>query len=299
MFNRENVIGLCMKSLQSVGDWKDLIERQMVEGKMLELAWRVDTNLDWIWLEHDVYGKPRPWAVLCGLALKQVRPFALVCCFRHSLSILYYQSSRPAYLEIRLADHFPAYLHLKDGSRLHEPPAIEGYLDRIKSNTQTKQQIYLATHDGNIFSLYPTRAHPPLPPGLGPAVADSDTYAETLRQTEVQRGAMQLIDAMGVSDIRTILLVRRAFHVAPQHFHKEADRKADEDFVDTWTQKEEISQSDNEDEGGEEGMNKSVDKPQLKMKRAFELLLMTGHVIRFEVCPSCLETLFPLHLFLV
>lgn len=73
MFTRANIIRLCMESLHDVPDWQEIVERQMHGGKVLELAWRIDTNLDWIWLETDVYGLHRAWAVLCGLALKQVR----------------------------------------------------------------------------------------------------------------------------------------------------------------------------------------------------------------------------------
>jgi hypothetical protein len=73
VFSRNNVIGLCMDSLRTVGDWNYVVEREMMEGKALELTWRSDTNLDWIWLEDDIYGNPRASAVLCGLALKQVR----------------------------------------------------------------------------------------------------------------------------------------------------------------------------------------------------------------------------------
>lgn len=72
VLSRDNIIRLCMHSLRSVPDWKSVIERQMAKGQTLQLAWRADTNLDWIWLEHDTYGDPRQWAVLCGLALKQV-----------------------------------------------------------------------------------------------------------------------------------------------------------------------------------------------------------------------------------
>jgi len=72
LFNRENVINLCVESLRSVPDWKFLMEREIKEGKSLQLAWRVDANLDWVWLETDVFGEPRDWAVLCGLAFKQV-----------------------------------------------------------------------------------------------------------------------------------------------------------------------------------------------------------------------------------
>lgn len=38
----------------------------------MELAWRLDTNLDWVWWHDDIQGHPRPWAVLAGLALNQV-----------------------------------------------------------------------------------------------------------------------------------------------------------------------------------------------------------------------------------
>jgi hypothetical protein len=70
--SRDNIIQLAMHALQSVPDWKSIIERQMAKGQTLQLAWRVGTNLDWIWLEHNTYGIPRQWAVLCGLALNQV-----------------------------------------------------------------------------------------------------------------------------------------------------------------------------------------------------------------------------------
>lgn len=82
IFSRENVISLCMESLGSSSDWKNLVEREIKQGKSLELAWRSDTNLDWIWLEEDVDGDPRASAVLCGLALKQV---INIVCSTHKL----------------------------------------------------------------------------------------------------------------------------------------------------------------------------------------------------------------------
>ncbi len=72
MFTRTNVIALCLQSFRKVPDWKEVIEREIGSGKVLELAWRMDTNLDWVWLEDDVYGQQRGWVVLCGLAFKQV-----------------------------------------------------------------------------------------------------------------------------------------------------------------------------------------------------------------------------------
>jgi hypothetical protein len=86
LLSRDNIIGLCMRSLKEMRDWKNIIERQMEQGKTLQLAWRLDTHLDWIWLEDDVEGNSRDWAVLCGLAMKQVRRY--VEWFGHVLNII-------------------------------------------------------------------------------------------------------------------------------------------------------------------------------------------------------------------
>jgi hypothetical protein len=71
-FNRDNIIALCRKVLKKYPDWEFIVERELEMGKHLELAWRMETKLDWVWLDDDVDGKTREWAVLCGLALKQV-----------------------------------------------------------------------------------------------------------------------------------------------------------------------------------------------------------------------------------
>jgi hypothetical protein len=72
IFARENIIKLCTAALGSVPDWYYLIQRQIEEGRSLELAWRLDTQLDWVWQDECVDGTRRYWAVLCGLPLKQV-----------------------------------------------------------------------------------------------------------------------------------------------------------------------------------------------------------------------------------
>ncbi|TFK73572.1 hypothetical protein BDN72DRAFT_834437 [Pluteus cervinus] len=258
VFNRDNVISLCMDSLRAVNNWNALIEREILSGKTLELAWRVDTDLDWIWLEDDIEGKKRDWAVLCGLALRQ--------------------STSPAFLEIRLAEHYPDHFHLRNGKRLREPPAIEGYLERVKPNTQIKQQVYLTTHTGYLLSLPPTRAHPPTPPGLTPLNAG----AKSLRAMEFQRGTMQLMDTIGVCDLKSILLIRRAFQAQPPHTHREKEPEADDIWFRLWSQPEERTVDDEEDQGGEEGLARLNDKTQCRMKRCFELLLKNGRVVRFE-----------------
>lgn len=71
LFKLENIINLCKESLQSVPDWKFVMEENIKNGMSLQLAWRLDANLDWIWLEKDVFGETRDCAVLYGLAFKQ------------------------------------------------------------------------------------------------------------------------------------------------------------------------------------------------------------------------------------
>ena len=73
VFTKPNIVSLCQKSLQAVPEYEALIAHQLRNGASLELAWRVDTILDWVWQLSDVTGKIREWAVLCGLAIKQVR----------------------------------------------------------------------------------------------------------------------------------------------------------------------------------------------------------------------------------
>jgi hypothetical protein len=99
------------------------------------------------------------------------------------------------------------------------------------------------------------------------------------------------MQATGVCDLRSILTVRKSFHLMPQPSHSVEDiggahkssRAQDEDdeWLGTWAV--ERNDSDNEDEGGEQGLAKSSDKPRLRMQRSFELLLKSGHVVRFEV----------------
>ncbi|KAF8208836.1 hypothetical protein K438DRAFT_1917210 [Mycena galopus ATCC 62051] len=237
-------------------DWKELIELQLSEGKELELTWRLGTQLDWVWLDTDVLGDSRECAVLCGLAMQQSVP--------------------SPHLELRLAQHAAQHLVLKNGTRVPEPPSIEGYLERIRPNTQSKHLMYLVTHDGNLFSLASDKAHPPSPMGIGQAES-----ADALRLVEVQRGTEQILNATGVSDLRSILAVRRAFQPVVPASHDTPDAGDDQSYI-SRTSHIERSDSDDEDEGGDEGLRVAQDKTHLRMKRSFELLLKNRHIIRFE-----------------
>jgi hypothetical protein len=71
-FSPENVVELCMRSLRTVREYEWLVQKAIDDGSSLQLAWRMETKLDWVWQARDVEGNPRDWDVLCGLSLKQV-----------------------------------------------------------------------------------------------------------------------------------------------------------------------------------------------------------------------------------
>ena len=274
VFQKDNIIRLCQKYLRNAPEYQALLERELAEGAIFELAWRLNTDLDWVWQETDVRGNARRWAVLSGIALKQ--------------------GDQPAHLEFRRKQHFPTRLHMKDGTRMDEPMAVEGYLDRIRPNSQLKQSLYLVTHDGYLFSLPPARAHPPQPPGTsGAPPASSENMSssfgfvgsvDTRRKAEVRRGRLQILEATGAFDLRSIVAVRRAFQMIPQA-REQGTVPQNTDWEDSegfWEQVDR-SGSDDEDDGGEPGMSKAKDKPRLRMRRSFELVLVSGRVLRFEV----------------
>lgn len=173
-------------------------------------------------------------------------------------------------MEIRVAEHSSRAIHLPDGTRIDEPPGVEGYLDRIKPQGQTRQPVYISTRDGNLVALSPKDANPPSPPTTHLAcMIDGQTnaalYAEKLYDGEVQRGATQIGCAYGVMDFRSIQSVKVVVH---------ADVAQEDDLpID-------------EDEGGVEGLSKVQDKQRLRLRRSFEIILANGLVIQMEVCRS-------------
>jgi hypothetical protein len=196
------------------------------------------------------------------------------------------KSPQAPVLELRVAEHYPTFLHLKNGTPLVQPPAIEGFVERIRPNSQAKQPLYLVSHNGNLFTLSSHNAEPPSPPGSALMSGDIEEYKQNTMEVEIKRGIYQLMHAHGVCELRNVVAVRRAFQTVPQHHHDQKDDRLTEEssWFNVWSQVDERTNSDNEDGGGEAGLSKLNDKPYLRMKRSFELLLNTGRVVRFEVC---------------
>lgn len=154
---------------------------------------------------------------------------------------------------------------------MYEPPAIEGYLDRVKQ--QGRHRVYLVTHDGNLFSLLPMDAHPPLPPSahlsrlISGATPDVDEYSQTLFEHEVWRGTEQIRVAHGTLDLRSTRTVRRAYGPLSEDDGEHVACDA----------------VDASDEGGHHSRAHVHDRVELHLRRAFDVVLASGPVIRYEV----------------
>lgn len=146
--------------------------------------------------------------------------------------------------------------------------------------------MYLCTHDGYLFFTSASQALPPNPPGLPLSSKDSTD----LRRNEVTRGCQQIMRASGVTDLRNIASVRRAFQVVPHQTDDVPVRGNSvwDDSDEFWAHPESY-EDDHNDVGGEEGLNAAPDRIQRRVRRSFELLLTSGRVIRFEVCCSILR----------
>jgi hypothetical protein len=112
-------------------------------------------------------------------------------------------------LEIRIAEHFPTRISLGNGNVLEEPPAVEGYLYRYKTESHIRDPVYLSSHNGNIFFLSTDSAHPPQPPTV--ANQDGDASSSMISwESEVRRGAAQMLNAKYFLDMKDVVSIRRA-----------------------------------------------------------------------------------------
>lgn len=72
------------------------------------------------------------------------------------------------------------------GESLDEPPAVEGYLWRVKPVSGALTRLYLTTHDGHAFICRSSRAYPP---DRHLATAANDTLDMRIPRTAAQAGA--------------------------------------------------------------------------------------------------------------
>ena len=92
-----------------------------------------------------------------------------------------------------------------------------------------------------------------------------------------QTGAQQVLEADAFVDLRSIVVVRRAFQLIAPSIDPSGEGASPPSAS-------EVGHADAEDEGGEDALARHSDKPFLRMRRSFELLMKTGHIVRYEVC---------------
>ena len=100
--------------------------------------------------------------------------------------------------------------------------------------------------------------------GLKPGVEE---YGHDLFESELWRGAEQIHTAHGTLDLRSICAVKRTYSPLSQ----DDGEHVAQDAVDA------------QDVGGHHGHAHVHDKVQLHLRRAFDVVLASGSVIRYEV----------------
>lgn len=77
MLSRHNVLESCQESLSGSHLYEKLIVPELERGRKLELCWRRGVNLEWIWVDEDIDGMPRDWAVVYFAGFREVSHISL------------------------------------------------------------------------------------------------------------------------------------------------------------------------------------------------------------------------------
>lgn len=234
LLNPKSAIHTCFDMISGAVDLDALTSFSKEPDLGLQLAWKTgDGYLDWLAWRTTVIGKKRDWGILAGVARTQTSPTT-------------------QQLQLRRSRHQPAYIKLEDGTSLEEPPGIEGFLTRHKSAASPKTELYVSTHEGNLFAASPSDAYPPVKP-LNEGSTPSDLFPE-LQQAfvdhEHNRIARFIARSIGCVDLRDVQEIKLCSE------HQDA------------------AQMDGEPQDG-----KQVGK---RSQRTFQATLRSGQSVRFE-----------------
>lgn len=141
LINHKNVVKVVSQLAHFVPQWAELCARLEERGLQFGLAWRTHSTLSWVQYVNTVDLQRRDWSVLVG---------SILC-----------DHKSPSTLEFRAATHYPQSVRTVTGEALQEPPAIEGFLWRVKAVSGALTRLYITTQDGLIFVNRPSRAFPP------------------------------------------------------------------------------------------------------------------------------------------
>jgi hypothetical protein len=95
---------------------------------------------------------------------------------------------------------------LEDGTVVQEPHGIEGFLIRHKTAASAQENVYISTHDGNVFVAHSTNPYAPLQPGPGQSLR-RDIFPELHEahlDSEKQRMSLFLRNSTGCVDLRDL-----------------------------------------------------------------------------------------------
>ena len=142
LMTTRNITEIVSNLLKSNPRWLSLARDTLNARIPMELAWRVGRRLEWVDRSRFIAGSEvEESAVMEGLLLGD-------------------RCHEPV-LELRPAHHHLGTILQRSGETLEEPPAIEGFLWRVKAVSGALTRIYVSSHDGHIFAGRSNRA--PLP----------------------------------------------------------------------------------------------------------------------------------------
>jgi hypothetical protein len=132
----------------------------------------------------------------------------------------------------------------------------------------------------------PSNSHAPVPPNVHLSRAlsshpnESLEYTRAFREAEVARGASQIAAAFEAFDLRNIRQIRRATHETIVH---DARTHATATVAGGSVGNQDILIRDEADIGGAEGLAQAHDKSQLRVRRSFEIVMISGHILARRV----------------
>ncbi|WFC96754.1 hypothetical protein MBRA1_003416 [Malassezia brasiliensis] len=152
-----------VRLVRAMPNWAQLAEQMVAHGMQPKLAWRSGAMYNWVPDEPTPAGRPRFWAVLVG------RLFAW--------------PGRQPVLEMVPSKHYPTTAWHPNGTRLAEPPALEGVVWRVRAVSGAMSRVYFFTQESRIYMTRVARA-------FAPDVLDGvplDTALETPSMTRTER----------------------------------------------------------------------------------------------------------------
>lgn len=129
--------------IQAVPQWARLTQDMQARGLQPVLAWRSGSTYHWVNHATTPQGAPRYWDALAGALLTNAR--------------------MAPELQLLLNSHYPTEVMHPRGCALREPPAVEGFVGRLRTLSGLATRTYLATHDAGIYLMRESHAYAPDP----------------------------------------------------------------------------------------------------------------------------------------